>query len=301
MIYTLTLNPALDYVISLDNLKLGYVNRTQKEHINYGGKGINVSCVLKELDIESICLGFVAGFTGKELKRGVREELGLKEDFIEVKEGMTRINVKVKSDEETEINGRGPMITKEDLNLLYSQLDSIKQGDILILSGSIPLGLDKNIYCHIMEYLSSKDVKIIVDGSGELLMNTLKYRPFLIKPNHHELAELFNVELCTLDDIEYYARKLKALGAKNVLISMGKDGSLLIDENGVKYNMGVCHGKVVNSVGAGDSMVAGFVAGIVKEFDYYDTLKLATACGGASAFSLGLGTRKEIVKLMLEL
>ncbi len=299
MIYTLTLNPALDYVIQLDDLNVGYVNRTNNEHINYGGKGINVSCVLKELDIESICLGFVAGFTGLELKRGLKEDLGLKEDFIVVKEGMTRINVKIKSKDETEINGRGPMINQSDLDLLYKQLDCVKDGDSLVLSGSIPLGVDKKIYCLIMDYLKDKDIRVVVDGSGELLMNTLKYKPFLIKPNHHELAELFNVELSSLEDIEHYARLLQEQGAKNVLVSMGKDGSMLIDEYGIRYDQGVCKGKVVNSVGAGDSMVAGFIAGIVQGLDYEHTLKLATACGGASAFSLGLG-KKEMIEMLIK-
>ena len=301
MIYTLTLNPALDYVIQLDDLHVGFVNRTKSEHINYGGKGINVSCVLKELDIESLCLGFVAGFTGNELKRGLKEDLGLKEDFILVNDGMTRINVKVKEKEETEINGRGPVISKNDLDLLYKQLDNLCDGDSLVLSGSIPLGIDKDIYCKIMEYLKDKDIKIIVDGSGELLMNALTHNPFLIKPNHHELAELFNVTLESLDDIEYYARHLQKQGAKNVLVSMGKDGSMLIDEYGVRHDEGVCKGKVVNSVGAGDSMVAGFIAGIYKGLDYKNTLKLATACGGASAFSLGLATKKNIELLLKEL
>ena len=299
MIYTLTLNPALDYVIQLDDLNVGYVNRTNNEHINYGGKGINVSCVLKELDIESICLGFVAGFTGLELKRGLKEDLGLKEDFIVVKEGMTRINVKIKSKDETEINGRGPMINQSDLDLLYKQLDCVKDGDSLVLSGSIPLGVDKKIYCLIMDYLKDKDIRVVVDGSGALLMNTLKYKPFLIKPNHHELAELFNIELSSLEDIEHYARLLQEQGAKNVLVSMGKDGSMLIDEYGIRYDQGVCNGKVVNSVGAGDSMVAGFIAGIVQGLDYEHTLKLATACGGASAFSLGLG-KKEMIEMLIK-
>ena len=301
MIYTLTLNPAVDYVIQLDDLHVGFVNRTKSEHINYGGKGINVSCVLKELDIDSLCLGFVAGFTGYELKRGLKEYLGLKEDFILVNNGMTRINVKVKEKEETEINGRGPVISKNDLDLLYKQLDNLCDGDSLVLSGSIPLGIDKDIYCKIMEYLKDKDIKIVVDGSGELLMNTLKHKPFLIKPNHHELSELFNVTLESLDDIEHYARQLQKQGAKNVLISMGKDGSMLIDEYGIRHDEGVCKGEVVNSVGAGDSMVAGFIAGIYKGLSYKDTLKLATACGGASAFTLGLATKADIEKLLKEL
>lgn len=301
MIYTLTLNPALDYVITLEHLKTGYVNRTNSEHINYGGKGINVACVLKELEIETICLGFIAGFTGLELKKGVHDILGLKEDFICTNNGMTRINVKIKANEETEINGRGPIITKQDIELLYKQLDHLYDEDYLVLSGSIPMGVSKDIYCMIMDYLKDKDIRIVVDGSGELLMNTLPYHPFLIKPNHHELAELFNVNIHTLDEIEHYARLLQEQGAKNVLVSMGKDGSMLIDEYGNRHDRGVCTGNVVNSVGAGDSMVAGFIAGIYKGMNYSEALKLATACGGASAFSLSLAKKEDIDELLKQL
>ena len=222
MIYTMTMNPALDYVVDLPSFKLGQVNRTQDEHIFYGGKGINVSVVLKELGFESTCLGFIAGFTGNELKRGVKEDLKLDTNFICVEKGMTRINVKIHSDQETELNGMGPIIEQSDILKLFENLNQLQSGDILILSGSVPKTVPQTIYCDILEKLKEKEVKIVVDATGELLINTLKYQPFLIKPNNHELAEIFNVEVKSIEDIEYYARKLQTMGAKNVLISMGK-------------------------------------------------------------------------------
>ncbi|WP_297671039.1 1-phosphofructokinase [Thomasclavelia sp.] len=301
MIYTLTLNPALDYVADLPSFKLGQVNRTQDENIFYGGKGINVSVVLKELGFESTCLGFIAGFTGNELKRGVEEDLKLDTNFICVEKGMTRINVKIHSDQETELNGMGPIIEQSDILKLFENLNQLQSGDILILSGSVPKTVTQTIYCDILEKLKEKEVKIVVDATGELLINTLKYQPFLIKPNNHELAEIFNVEVKSIEDIGYYARKLQTMGAKNVLISMAKDGSLLIDETGKKHRLGVCQGTVRNSVGAGDSMVAGFVAGYLSNIDYSKILKLATACGGATAFSHGLATKEKIDELIKQL
>lgn len=301
MIYTLTLNPALDYVADLPSFKLGQVNRTQDENIFYGGKGINVSVVLKELGFESTCLGFIAGFTGNELKQGVEEDLKLDTNFICVEKGMTRINVKIHSDQETELNGMGPIIEQSDILKLFENLNQLQSGDILILSGSVPKTVTQTIYCDILEKLKEKEVKIVVDATGELLINTLKYQPFLIKPNNHELAEIFNVEVKSIEDIEYYARKLQTMGAKNVLISMAKDGSLLIDETGKKHRLGVCQGTVRNSVGAGDSMVAGFVAGYLSNIDYSKILKLATACGGATAFSHGLATKEKIDELIKQL
>ncbi|WP_455684387.1 1-phosphofructokinase [Thomasclavelia sp.] len=301
MIYTITMNPALDYVVDLPEFKTGEVNRAQEEHIFYGGKGINVSVVLRELGFESTCLGFTAGFTGQELERGIREELGVKTDFIRVNQGMTRINVKVHSDKETELNGLGPIVEQADIEKLFLQLDQLQKGDVLILSGSIPVTMSKAIYYDILARLENKDVEVVVDTTGELLIKTLKYRPFLIKPNNHELAELFNVELASLDDIEFYARKLQEMGAQNVLISMAKDGSLLIDKNGHRHQLGVCQGKVKNSVGAGDSMVAGFVAGYLSNMNHLETLKLATAAGGATAFSSGLATKEKIEELIKQL
>lgn len=300
MIYTMTMNPAIDYVVDLPEFKTGQVNRILEEHIFYGGKGINVSVVLKELGFESCCLGFVAGFTGKEIERGLKEELGLCSQMVHVDEGMTRINVKIHSQEESELNGMGPLIKQKDIDQLLSQLDSIHDGDVFILSGSVPYGMSKDIYCDILKRLSQKSIKVVVDATGDLLMKTLAYHPFLIKPNNHELADLFQTQLETIDDIEYYARQLQKMGAQNVLISMAKDGSLLIDENGVCHRLGVYQGIVKNSVGAGDSMVAGFVAGYLLGYDYQGILKLATASGGATAFSKGLASRQKIEELLMQ-
>lgn len=222
----------------------------------------------------------------------------MKENFIEVKEGMTRINVKIHSSSETELNGLGPIIQETDIKQLYEQLSCLKKDDLLIISGSIPHGLSTNIYEDILAFVSQKDIKVVIDATGELLMSTLKYHPLLIKPNHHELAEIFQVEIHSLKDIEYYARKLQFMGAKNVLISMSKDGSLLIDENSEVHTYGVFKGKVKNSVGAGDSMVAGFVAGYLEDKNYKEILVQATACGSATAFSYGLAKREEIISLM---
>lgn len=301
MIYTVTMNPALDYVVDLPQFVTGEVNRAQEEHVFYGGKGINVSGVLKELGFKSVCLGFVGGFTGNEIVRGIQEELGLQSQMICVNKGMTRINVKIHSHEETELNGMGPIVEKEDIEKLFQQLDCLNNEDVLVLSGSVPTTMSKDIYCDILERLSHKNVKVVVDATGDLLKKSLAYHPFLIKPNNHELAELFDVELKTIEDIEFYARKLQDMGAQNVLISMAKDGSLLIDENGEMHQLGVCKGIVKNSVGAGDSMVAGFIAGYLSHMNYLDTLKLATACGGATAFSSGLATRKKIEELLKQL
>lgn len=301
MIYTVTMSPALDYVVDLPDFKVSEVNRVKNEYIFYGGKGINVSVVLRELGFESQCLGFIAGFTGKELERGISEECKVATNFISVDRGRTRINVKIHSQQETELNGLGPVVEKQDIEKLYQQLDLLQRDDVLVLSGSIPSTMSKSIYCDILEKLNNKGIHIVVDATGELLMSTLKYKPFLIKPNNHELAELFDVELNGLDDIEKYARKLQSMGARNVLISMAKDGSLLIDEDGQKHQLGVCQGTVKNSVGAGDSMVAGFIAGYLSSMDYQDILKLATAAGGATAFSSGLATKEKIQELLKQL
>ncbi len=301
MIYTITYNPALDYVVSVDNFKLGVVNRTNDEAIYYGGKGINVAAVLKELGHDSICLGYLAGFTGDEIQRGAREVLGLKTDFIKLDSGLSRINIKLRSNEESEINGQGPIIDEKAVKLLIQKLDRLVAGDVLILSGSIPKSMSKDAYRNILESLKDREIKTVVDATGELLKGTLDLKPFLIKPNVHELAELFNVEIKTLEEIEFYARKLQDLGAQNVLISMAGNGSLLIDENGRSYRSGVCKGKLKNSVGAGDSMVAGFVAGYLDGKEYHEIIKLATAAGGATAFSEGLAKREMIEELLKQL
>lgn len=300
MIYTVTFNPALDYVVGVERLTLGEVNRTTKESIYYGGKGINVSAVLKELKVESIALGFVAGFTGDAIERGVKEK-GIVTDFIHLKEGMSRINVKIKSDQESEINGQGPEITKEAIELLFEKLDQLKEGDSLVLAGSIPKTLPSDIYERIMERLREKKIRVVVDATKDLLLNVLKYKPFLIKPNNHELGEMFGVILKTNEEIISYGKKLQDMGAKNVLVSMAGDGSILIDETGNVYQMGVPAGKVKNSVGAGDSMVAGFLAGYAETNNYEEALKLGAATGSATAFSEGLATYEKIMELRSQL
>lgn len=297
MIYTVTFNPALDYVVTVNHFTLGRVNRTVRENIFYGGKGINVSALLANLGYKSTALGFVAGFTGDEIERGVKE-LGFQSDFIKVRKGMSRINLKLKSDEESEINGMGPEITAGDVKVLFDKLSGLEQGDVLVLSGSIPACIDADIYERIMEMLDGRGIRIVVDAEKDLLLNVLKYHPFLIKPNNHELGQMFGVTVTTDEDIAAYAGKLQEMGAVNVLVSMAKDGAILVAEDGSIYRQGVARGTVKNSVGAGDSMVAGFIAGYLETGDYRYALKLGTACGGATAFSDGIGTRQDIMKLM---
>lgn len=301
MIYTVTLNPAIDYVAQLSQpLQPGGINRNCGEAVQFGGKGINVSGVLNSLGVENIALGFVAGFTGQGLEDGLRN-MGVQTDFIHLQQGLTRINVKVKADRETEINGMGPTITAADMALLYSQLDRLQAKDILVLSGSIPACLGPDTYEKIMERLSGKAVQIVVDATGNLLKNVLKYRPFLIKPNHLELAELFAENLENDAQIENAARKLQQMGARNVLVSMAGDGALLLDENGIARRIQCPAGTVVNSVGAGDSMVAGFLAGFLQTGNFDYALKLGTAAGSATAFSMGLADRQTIMNLFEEM
>lgn len=296
MVYTVTFNPALDYVVRVDHFTAGAVNRTVEEHIFYGGKGINVSALLANLGYKSTALGFIAGFTGDEIERGVKS-LGFSSDFIRVKKGMSRINVKLKSDEESEINGMGPEITPEDVEELFKRLDKLTKGDVLVLSGSIPTVMDSRIYETILAKLEGRGVLTAVDAEKELLLNVLKYRPFLIKPNHMELGDIFGVVLKDSLEVEPYARRLQDMGARNVLVSMAGDGSLLVTEDKKVCRMGAAKGVVKNSVGAGDSMVAGFLAGYLENGDYAHALRLGTAAGGATAFSDGIGTREEIMKL----
>lgn len=293
MIYTVSFNPAWDYVMSVDDFKIGKTNRSSFESIMFGGKGINVSAVLKELDVTSTALGFVAGFTGEALESEIKSE-GIKTDFIKLSKGMTRINVKLKTGKETEINGRGPKIDEAAIQLLFEKLDSLSGGDILILAGSIPTGMPDDIYEKILERLKDKGITFVVDATKDLLLNVLKYKPFLIKPNIHELEEIFDAKLKTDEDISEKAKILQSRGAKNVLISMGGDGALLLDEFNNVHKIGVAEGKVINSVGAGDSMVAGFVAGYERYHDYSLALKLGTAAGNATAFSEGLA-KKELI------
>ena len=296
MVYTVTFNPAIDYVVHTGDMVLGQVNRSNAEEMYFGGKGINVSIVLKELGIESKALGFVAGFTGEAIEKGV-SQMGVHTDFVKLEKGNSRINVKIKSAEETELNGQGPDIDYEAIAKLFEKLDKLTDGDTIILAGSIPNSLPSDIYERIIERLSDRKIKVVVDATKDLLMNVLKYKPFLIKPNNHELGEMFGVVLKTNDEIAEYAKKLQDMGAKNVLVSMAGDGALLLDENGKTHICGVCKGKVKNSVGAGDSMVAGFVAGSM-DGDYEYALKLGTATGGATAFSDGLATKEKITELL---
>lgn len=293
MIYTVSFNPAWDYMMSVDDFEIGKTNRSSFESIMFGGKGINVSAVLKELDITSTALGFVAGFTGEALESEIKSK-GIKTDFIKLSQGMTRINIKLKTGKETEINGRGPKINKAAIELLFEKLDTLGGGDILILAGSIPADMPDDIYEKILERLKDREITFVVDATKDLLLNVLKYNPFLIKPNIHELEEIFKTELKTDEDITEKAKILQKKGAKNVLISMGGNGAILVDENGSIYKIGVAEGKVINSVGAGDSMVAGFMAGYEKYHDYALALKLGTAAGNATAFSEGLAKKDMI-------
>lgn len=299
MIYTVTFNPAIDYVVHVEDMRTGDINRLTSEEIFFGGKGINVSLVLGELGIPSRVLGFVAGFTGRALEEGLSQS-GLETDFVHLEKGNTRINVKIKSGQETDLNGQGPEIDEKALAQLYRKLDKIQDDDVLVLAGSIPGSLPADIYEDILAYMSHKKIRTVVDAAGDLLVNVLRYRPFLVKPNHHELGEIFGKELSSMDEIVNYARKLKDMGAVNVLISMAQNGAVLVDEYGEVRRCGVCRGTLVNSVGAGDSMVAGFIAGLA-EGDYGYALKMGTAAGGATAFSKGLAKREDIFELLKQL
>lgn len=297
MIYTITLNPALDYVMKIDSLNTRDINRASDEKIYFGGKGINVSAVLTTLGAENKALGFLAGFTGKELERLLNEEK-IENDFIFLENGNTRINVKIKAEKELDFNAQGLSITENDIQSLLTKLDEIKENDYLVLAGSIPSNLPNNIYEQILERLNGKGINFVVDATGELLLNVLKYKPFLIKPNHHELGDLFDVEIENEEDVIKYAKELQKLGAKNVLVSRSKDGATLVNENGNAMTIGNIEGKVVNSVGCGDSMVAGFIAGYIKENNYEHALKLGSACGNATALLEGLATKDEIERVM---
>lgn len=293
MVYTVTLNPALDYVIKLEKVRTDDINRTDGEEIYYGGKGINVSVVLTQLGIENTALGFLGGFTGEKLEQMLKAD-GISCDFNYLNGGDTRINVKIKADKEIDFNACGPKITKEDMDGFLTKLDRINDGDYLVLAGSIPKTLPNDIYERILEKVSDKAVNCAVDATGDLLKNVLKYRPFLIKPNHHELGDLFSVKIESDEDIVKYSKKLQQMGARNVLVSMAKDGAMLTDENGNVHKIGNAKGKLVNSVGCGDSMVAGFTAGYIKTADYSYALRLGSACGNATAFSEKLATKEEI-------
>ena len=297
MIYTVTLNPSIDYVVHLDRLVDGITNRTSGEEYYFGGKGINVSHVLAELDLDSTALGFVAGFTGEAIEKGTARER-VKTDFIHLKQGVSRINVKIKSETETEINGQGPHIDDEALEQLMRKTDAIADGDTLIISGSIPKSMPDDVYERILERLKGRSIRIVVDATKKLLVNSLKYRPFMIKPNRQEISEIFGVEVNDEQTTLTYARELQRMGAANVLVSLGGDGAMLLDEFGEVHRAGTVRGRVLNTVGSGDSMVAGFVAGYIRTNDYAYALRLGSACGNATAFLEGLATREKIAELM---
>lgn len=297
MIYTVTLNPSIDYVVRLESLVTGITNRTTSEEYYFGGKGINVSCVLAELDLESTAFGFVAGFTGDAIEKGIRNDKIIT-DFIRLEKGISRINVKIKANDETEINCQGPHIEESELLRLLNKVDRVKDGDTLVIAGNVPNTMPDDVYERILERIKGKKVRIVVDATKKLLLNSLKYKPFLIKPNRQELSEIFETEIRTEADIEKYAKELQKMGAQNVLISLGGDGAMLIDEFGEKHKQGVLKEKVINTVGSGDSMVAGFIAGYEKEHSYPYALKLGSACGNATAFLSGLATKEKINELL---
>ena len=297
MIYTVTFNPSLDYIVGVDDFKLGVTNRTSYEQMLAGGKGINVSYVLKNLGFESTALGFLAGFVGEELRKRLTED-GIRTDFLELEDGISRINVKLKSIDGTEINGMGPDIAPDKVKALRDRINELKAGDILILAGSIPQTMPDTIYMDIMKYLADKDLKIVVDATKDLLVNVLQYHPFLIKPNNHELGEIFGVKITEKEDVITYAKKMQEKGAGNVLVSMAGDGAVLVAEDGSIFQAEAPKGKVVNSVGAGDSMVAGFVTGYLKTGSYKEAFQMGVCTGSASAFSEELATEPEVLALL---
>ena len=297
MVYTVTFNPSLDYIVEVTGFELGMTNRTSYEHMLPGGKGINVSIVLNNLEFDTTAFGFVAGFTGKQICDMV-SEYGINTDFIQVDNGFSRINMKIKNIDGTEINGMGPQISEDNLHSLVSKIDRLSSGDVLVLAGSIPSCISDDIYRRIMERLQGRDVKIIVDATSRLLLNVLEYHPFLIKPNQHELGDIFGVKLESKKEVIPYARKLQDMGAVNVLISMGGKGAVLIDEHGNVYEADAPKGELKNSVGAGDSMVAGFMAGYLQTCNYEDAFRMGVATGSASAFSENLATKREISEVL---
>lgn len=303
MVYTVTLNPALDHIVFVSNLNEGGINKMNREVLEIGGKGINVSVMLSELDVKSKALGFVAGFTGCEIEHQLQSR-GIETDFVQLESGMSRINIKLKNYgdatfSETEINSDGPDISDEALKQLFEKLGAIEDGDILVLSGSVPRTLQKDIYEHILEYVSAKNIKVAVDASGELLTSTLKFKPFLIKPNLDELGDIFGEKPSSKVEVIAYARHLQEMGARNVLVSMAGEGALLLEESGKTLYCNACKGKVRNSVGAGDSMLAGFLSATLdNDTDVEYALMLGTAAGGATAFSDGLAKKAAVLDLM---
>ena len=299
MIYTVTFNPSLDYVVQVEKLIPGEINRTLHEAVYPGGKGVNVSVVLSNLGIKSKALGFKAGFTGAQLEK-MLTDFGCFTDFIPLAQGITRINVKINAEEESEINGQGPLITGEAIHELFKMLSQLKEKDILVLAGSIPNTLPEDIYEQIIEFLEGKDIQFVVDATKDLLLNVLKYHPFLIKPNNHELGDMFGVTLKSKDEVTIYAKRLQTMGARNVLVSMAGEGALLVTENGEIFNGLPPKGEVVNSVGAGDSMVAGFLTGYLNTGNYEKAFQLGIAAGSATAFLYWLASRDDIAALLSE-
>lgn len=298
MIYTVTFNPSIDYIVRLEQFTPGEINRVNYEQILPGGKGINVSIVLKNLGHDSTALGFLAGFTGTAMQQQLRS-FGVTEDFVRLDEGFSRINVKIKAERETEINGQGPKIPPEAQRALFEKLDRLKRGDTLVLAGSIPNTLPDDIYERIMERLRGRSIRIIVDATKGLLLKVLKYGPWLIKPNNHELGEMFDTELKTEEELIAHAKKLQEMGAKNVLISMAGEGALFLTESGESFKSPAPKGTLVNSVGAGDSMVAGFLAGYEESGgSWRDAFFMGVATGSASAFSENLARRPEVEALL---
>lgn len=293
MIYTVTFNPSLDYIVSVDDFKMGLTNRTSSELILPGGKGINVSTVLKSLGFDSTAFGFVAGFTGDEIEKRLCS-MGLNTDFISVEEGISRINLKLKSNDGTEINGAGPVICEEKVEELMKKINKLKDDDVLVLAGSIPTTMSSDIYKKILNMLSDRNILTVVDATKDLLLNVLEFHPFLIKPNNHELGEIFDVELKTRESVVPYAKKLQNLGARNILVSMAGQGAVLVSESGEVFELPAPKGNLINGVGAGDSMVAGFVAGWLEKNDYEYAFHMGVACGSASAFSENLAIKEEI-------
>ena len=296
MIYTVTFNPSLDYIISMDSFSLGKTNRTTKEVLLASGKGINVSIVLHNLGVESTAFGFTAGFVGEEIKRLAKED-GYLSEFIDVPSGCSRINVKMKDFDGTEINGMGPVIDEASQECLMEKLEHLKEGDTLVLAGSIPAGMPKSIYRDIMKKLEGRGIRFVVDATKELLLNVLPYHPFLIKPNNHELGELFDVTITKREEVEPYARELQKMGAKNVLVSMAAEGAVLLDEHGMIHRMEAPKGNLINAVGAGDSMVAGFLAGWDEKGTYEHAFCMAVCAGSASAYSELFATKEAVEAL----
>ena len=301
MIYTITFNPSLDYIVFMDKFIVSEINRTKKEVINPGGKGINVSIVLDNLGYDSTALGFMAGYTGKEIERLLSDKKHIETNFVELNEGLSRINMKIRAEEETAINGMGPKISAAAIKRLYNQIDHIQKGDFLILAGSIPVDLSETIYSDIMKHLEGKGINIVVDATGKLLANVLKYHPFMVKPNNFELGEVYGVEIKTKEDAEFYARKMHEDGARNVLVSLGGDGALLLTEDDEVYYSKPPKGEVINTVGAGDSMVAGFLAGYMEHNNYEEAFKMGLCTGSASSFSEGMATKEKVDKLLNQL